>query len=35
MEDWAIEHEDWLRKYLELPNGIPTWYTIERVFDII
>ncbi|MFU0801205.1 MAG: ISAs1 family transposase [Xylanivirga thermophila] len=35
MEDWAIENEDWLKQYLELPNGIPSWYTIERVFDII
>lgn len=35
MEDWAIENEEWLRQYLELPNGIPSWYTIERVFDII
>jgi predicted transposase YbfD/YdcC len=35
MEDWATENEEWLRQYLELPNGIPTWYTIERVFDII
>lgn len=35
IEAWAREREDWLRKYLELPNGIPTWYTIERVFDHI
>lgn len=35
MEDWAVEKEEWLRQYLELPNGIPSWYTIERVFDVI
>lgn len=27
--------EEWLRQYLELPNGIPSWYTIERVLDVI
>lgn len=35
MEDWATENEEWLRQYLELPNGTPSWYTIERVFDVI
>lgn len=35
MEAWAYEREDWLKKYLELPNGIPSCYTIERVFDTI
>lgn len=35
MEDWAIQNEEWLSQYLELPNGIPSWYTIERVFDVI
>lgn len=35
MEDWATQNEEWLRQYLELPNGIPSWYTIERVFDVI
>lgn len=35
MEDWAIENEQWLRQYLQLPNGIPSWHTIKRVFDII
>lgn len=35
MEAWAIERKDWLKKYLELPNGIPSCYTIERVFDTI
>ncbi|MFY9591442.1 MAG: ISAs1 family transposase [Bacteroidales bacterium] len=35
MEDWATQNEEWLRQYLELPNGIPSWYTIKRVFDVI
>ena len=35
IEEWAIAKEKWLRQYLELPNGIPTWYTIERVMDVI
>ena len=35
MEIWAIQKEEWLRKYLELPNGIPSWSTIRRVFDFI
>jgi predicted transposase YbfD/YdcC len=35
IENWAIEKEEWLRKYIELPNGIPSCYTIERVFDAI
>ena len=35
IEEWAIAKEKWLRQYLELPNGIPSWYTIERVMDVI
>lgn len=35
MEVWAEDREEWLRKYLELPNGIPSGDTIERVFDFI
>jgi len=35
MKDWATQNEEWLRQYLELPNGIPSWYTIKRVFDVI
>lgn len=35
IEEWAIAKEEWLRQYLELPNGIPSWYTIERVLDCI
>ena len=35
MEIWTLERENWLRKYLELPNGVPSWYTIEIVLDVI
>lgn len=35
MEEWAEGREEWLRKYLELRNGIPSQYTIARVFDVI
>jgi predicted transposase YbfD/YdcC len=40
-EDWediaafAAVKEDWFRKFLELPNGIPSHDTIERVFKWI
>jgi predicted transposase YbfD/YdcC len=32
---FAREHEDFLRKYLELPNGIPSHDTIQRVFAMV
>jgi len=32
---FAVEQEKFLRKYLELPNGIPSHDTIQRVFAII
>ena len=35
MEEWVIEREEWLRKYIELPNVTPSQYTIERVLDVI
>lgn len=35
MELWAQEREGWLRRHLELLNGIPSCDTIERVFDFI
>jgi predicted transposase YbfD/YdcC len=35
MQDFAEEREEWLRQYLELPNGIPSHDTIERVFRMI
>lgn len=35
IEDFAYANEDFLRKYLELPNGIPSHDTIQRVMGII
>lgn len=32
---FAVEHEALLRKYLELPNGIPAHDTIQRVFAMV
>ena len=32
---FAQEHEEFLRKYLELPNGIPSHDTIQRVFAMV
>lgn len=32
---FAVEHENLLRKYLELPNGIPSHDTIQRVFSMV
>lgn len=33
--DWAVSKEEWLRTFLELPNGIPSHDTINRVFQAI
>jgi predicted transposase YbfD/YdcC len=33
MEWFARKKEEWFRKYLELPNGIPSHDTMERVFS--
>lgn len=33
MEDFGIEREEWLRTFLELPNGIPDSDTFRRVFE--
>lgn len=35
IEDWALSQQDWLRTFLELPNGIPSHDTINRVFQMI
>ena len=32
---FAQEHEKFLRKHLELPNGIPSHDTIQRVFAMV
>jgi len=33
--DWADDHEDFLRTFLELPNGIPSHDTLRRVFAAV
>jgi predicted transposase YbfD/YdcC len=33
MEDFGKDREDWLRGFLELPNGIPGHDTFRRVFE--
>lgn len=35
MEVFGREHESFLRDYLELPNGIPSHDTIQRVFAMV
>ncbi len=34
-EIFGKEHEDFLREYLELPHGIPSHDTIQRVFTMV
>jgi len=35
IEIFGKEHEKFLRRYLELPNGIPSHDTIQRVFAMV
>lgn len=35
IEAFGIEHEDFLKNYLELANGIPSHDTIQRVFAMV
>jgi hypothetical protein len=35
MEDFGNGKEKWLRKYLELPKGIPSHDTFDRVLSAI
>lgn len=35
MEEFGNEREEWLRRFLELPNGIPDSDTFRRVFERI
>jgi predicted transposase YbfD/YdcC len=35
MEEFGQAHEQWLREFLELPNGIPSHDTFNRVFSHI
>ena len=35
IEVFGKEHEEFLQRYLELPNGIPSHDTIQRVFSMV
>ena len=35
MEEFGNAKKEWLRKYLELPNGIPSHDTFNRVFQLL
>lgn len=35
IEDFAVCYEDYLRQYIELPNGIPSHDTIQRVMAMV
>ena len=35
IEDWACSRKEWLETFLELPGGIPSHDTINRVFQMI
>lgn len=35
MEDFAKEKEDWLRQFIELPNGIPSHDTLSNIMSRI
>lgn len=35
IEDWAHSKKEWLETFLELPSGIPSHDTINRVFQMI
>lgn len=35
MEDFGVARYDWLKRFLELPNGIPSHDTFNRVFSLI
>lgn len=35
IEDFGIDHEEWLKKYLQLPNGIPSHDTINRTLALL
>jgi predicted transposase YbfD/YdcC len=35
IEDFGVEREEWLRQFLELPEGIPSHDTFNRVFRLL
>lgn len=35
MISFATRRKEWLKKYIELPHGIPSYYTFRRIFQIL
>jgi hypothetical protein len=35
IEEFGLQKEPWLRRYLKLPNGIPSHDTIARVLSLV
>ena len=35
IEDWGLANEEWLSKFLDLDNGIPSHDTFNRVFQML
>lgn len=35
MVDFAEARQDWLRNYIDLPNGVPSYDTFRRVFQLL
>src|SRR5690242_9937038 len=35
IEEWGLAKEAWLKKWLDLPNGIPSHDTFGRVFALL
>ena len=35
IEEFGLGHEEWLKKYLQLPNGIPSHDTINRTLSLL
>ena len=35
MEDFGVARQEWLKNFLELPNGIPSHDTFNRVFSLL
>ena len=35
IEEFSVSKEDWLKKYLQLSNGVPSYDTIARVLSIV
>lgn len=35
IRDWALAKEEWLKTFLELPGGIPSHDTFNRIFQMM